>query len=126
MTLSIGNASLMPSLQASPLQQPALQQMRQLAEQASGAAGVSVGTSRSVGGVSESGFAGELRASLDRVNQLQQVSSQQQTAFQSGDPSVALNDVMVDKQKASVAFEMTVQLRNRLVTAYKDVMNMPV
>ncbi|QEA39707.1 flagellar hook-basal body complex protein FliE [Pistricoccus aurantiacus] len=119
MTLPIGNAALLSSLQPSSLQQPALQQMRQLAHQAAGAVQAS-------GETGSSGFAGELRASLDRVNQLQQVSSQQQTAFQSGDPRVALNDVMVDKQKASVAFEMTVQLRNRLVTAYKDVMNMPV
>ena len=56
----------------------------------------------------------------------QQVSAAKAQAFQAGDPSVELNDLMVDMQKASVAFQMGTQVRNRLVTAYKDVMNMQV
>ena len=48
------------------------------------------------------------------------------TSIKAGAPGVELNDVMVDMQKASVAFEMGKQVRNRLVTAYKDVMNMQV
>ena len=47
-------------------------------------------------------------------------------AFQAGEPNIELNDVMVDMQKASVAFQMGMQVRNRLVTAYRDVMNMQV
>ena len=47
-------------------------------------------------------------------------------AFQAGDPNLQLNDVMVDMQKASVAFQMGLQVRNRLVSAYRDVMNMQV
>ena len=47
-------------------------------------------------------------------------------SFQAGDPNVALNDVMVDMQKADVAFQMGVQVRNRLVGAYKEIMNMQV
>lgn len=71
-------------------------------------------------------FGGALRESLERINGLQGESAAKAQAFQSGDPDVALHDVMISGQKASVAFELGVQVRNRLVNAYKDVMNMQV
>ncbi|EPC04525.1 flagellar hook-basal body protein FliE [Litchfieldella anticariensis FP35 = DSM 16096] len=108
---------------SSPAIQSALSQMQTLASQAAGTSAKGQKLSTVVG---EGGFANELHASIQRINQLQQVASAKTTAFQSGDPDVALNDVMVDAQKASVAFQMGVQVRNRLVTAYKDVMNMQV
>jgi len=37
---------------------------------------------------------------------------------------VALNDVMVDLQKANVAFQTGVQVRNKLVSAYQEMMSM--
>ncbi|KAF0808649.1 flagellar hook-basal body complex protein (FliE) [Alcanivorax sp. S71-1-4] len=106
---------------STPEIQSALQQIQQLATQAAGGRGQQLSTV--VGG---GGFAGELHASLQRINQLQARSSRQAAAFQAGAPEVALHDVMVDMQKASVAFQMGVQVRNRLVSAYKDVMNMQV
>jgi flagellar hook-basal body complex protein FliE len=45
--------------------------------------------------------------------------------FELGKPGVALNDVMVDLQKANVAFQTGLQVRNRLVSAYQEVMNLP-
>ncbi|WP_323846723.1 flagellar hook-basal body complex protein FliE [Microbulbifer magnicolonia] len=72
------------------------------------------------------GFADALRDSLERISQLQNLSGDMSRAFQSGEPGVALHDVMIAGQKASIAFEMGVQVRNRLVTAYKDIMNMQV
>jgi flagellar hook-basal body complex protein FliE len=71
-------------------------------------------------------FGGELKAAVERINELQQGAGNKATAFQAGDPDVALHEVMVDMQKASVAFQMGVQVRNRLVSAYKEVMNMQV
>lgn len=76
--------------------------------------------------VGEEGFADALHGALHRINDLKQHSAEQARAFQAGDPGVELHQVMMDSQKASVAFEMGVQLRNRLVTAYKDIMNMQV
>jgi flagellar hook-basal body complex protein FliE len=38
---------------------------------------------------------------------------------------VALNDVMVDMQKANIGFQMGLQVRNRVVAAYQEIMNMP-
>ncbi|MFC3285191.1 flagellar hook-basal body complex protein FliE [Litchfieldella rifensis] len=108
---------------SSPAIQSALSQMQALASQAAGAQAKGQQLSTAVG---QGGFANELQASIQRINQLKQTASAQAAAFQAGDPDVALNDVMVDSQKASVAFQMGVQVRNRLVTAYKDVMNMQV
>ncbi|QGA49609.1 MULTISPECIES: flagellar hook-basal body complex protein FliE [Pseudomonas] len=98
----------------------ALQQLTSLAEQAEGA------SPRNLTSVSSSGFAGELQASLQRINQLQQTATSQSNAFQAGSAAVSLSDVMADSQKASIAFQMGVQVRNRLLTAYKDVMSMQV
>lgn len=100
--------------------QSALQQLNLLAAQSTGS------PAQGVQGSGLGGFSGELQASLKRINQLQGTATQQANAFQAGDPAVALNDVMVDMQKASVGFQMGVQVRNRLVTAYKDVMAMQV
>ncbi|QKZ07306.1 flagellar hook-basal body complex protein FliE [Pseudomonas eucalypticola] len=99
--------------------QAALQQLTLLASQSQGA-------TSSVAGAGATGFSGELQASLKRINQLQQTATQHANAFQVGSPDVALNDVMVDMQKAALSFQMGVQVRNRLVTAYKDVMAMQV
>jgi flagellar hook-basal body complex protein FliE len=43
-----------------------------------------------------------------------------------GEPGISLNDVMIDLQKASVGFQATVQVRNRLVAAYQEIASMPV
>ncbi|WP_110656034.1 flagellar hook-basal body complex protein FliE [Salinicola halimionae] len=107
---------------SAPAIQAALQQMQALSAQASGqSASPMVPTAETSGS-----FAGELQASLGRINQMQQTANQQAMSFQAGDPNVALNDVMIDMQKASVGFDMGVQVRNRLVTAYKEVMGLQV
>lgn len=72
------------------------------------------------------GFANELQRSLQRVAQMQNSATMQAKAFQLGDPNISLNDVMIDMQKASVAFQATVQVRNRLVAAYQEIASMPV
>ena len=71
------------------------------------------------------GFAAELRRSLDNISTAQTKAYGQAEAFELGRPGVALNDVMVDLQKANVAFQTGLQVRNRLVAAYQEVMNLP-
>ena len=71
------------------------------------------------------GFAQELARSLDRISGAQQQAQGQARAFELGAPGVALNDVMVDLQKASIGFQTALQVRNRLVAAYQEVMNIP-
>ncbi|MYL24638.1 flagellar hook-basal body complex protein FliE [Vreelandella massiliensis] len=108
---------------SSPAIQSALQQMQQLASQASQQPLQGSQVSTAVG---QGSFGSELQASIQRINRLQQTANSQAVAFQSGESDLALNEVMADMQKASVAFQMGMQVRNRLVTAYKDVMNMQV
>jgi flagellar hook-basal body complex protein FliE len=71
-------------------------------------------------------FSQVLAASLDQVNAMQAESNQLKTAYEIGDPSVDLPDVMISMQKASLAFEATVEVRNKLLSAYQEVMNMQV
>jgi flagellar hook-basal body complex protein FliE len=75
--------------------------------------------------VSAGGFGAELQRSLDSISGAQQRAYGQAEAFELGRPGVALNDVMVDLQKANVAFQTGVQVRNRLVAAYQEIMNLP-
>ncbi|RVU30262.1 MULTISPECIES: flagellar hook-basal body complex protein FliE [Neptunomonas] len=72
------------------------------------------------------GFGTLLKTAVDKVHETQQTASRMATAYEQGDPSVELTQVMVQLQKASVSFEAMTQVRNRLVTAYEDIMKMPV
>lgn len=71
-------------------------------------------------------FARLLRAGLDRANAHQQEARSLRTAFEQGESSVSLAETMVAAQKASVAFEAVNQVRNRLLSAYQEVMRMPI
>lgn len=71
-------------------------------------------------------FSDMLGQALDNVNGLQKTSRTMQTRFDMEDPSISLVDVMVAKEKSGIAFEATVQVRNKLLEAYKTIMNMPV
>ena len=104
-----------------------LLQMRALAERAKGlgeAASAAAPTATTgAGGVD---FSRVLRSALDGVNQVQQTASTQAQRFEAGDPSVDLSQVMVAMQKANVSFQAATQVRNKLVQAYQDVMNMQI
>lgn len=70
-------------------------------------------------------FASLLKQSINSVNETQQTSASLSKAFEVGDKNVSLAEVMIASQKASVAFQATLQVRNKLVDAYREVMNMP-
>jgi flagellar hook-basal body complex protein FliE len=69
-------------------------------------------------------FANVLRSSLDQVSQTEQRASELATAFQRGTPGVELSQVMIEMQKANVSFRAVAEVRNRLVNAYQEIMNM--
>ncbi len=71
-------------------------------------------------------FGALLKDSIDQVNALQQNASALSAAFERGEPGVDLSQVMVELQKASVSFTAMVEVRNKLLSAYQDVMNMQV
>ena len=94
-----------------------LQQMRALAP--------AMGSSRAADGdVAAGGFAGELKKSLERISNAQEQAYGQAEAFEMGKPGVALNDVMVDLQKSNIGFQTGIQVRNKVVAAYQEIMNM--
>lgn len=72
------------------------------------------------------GFAAELQRSIRRVTSAQNAATAQAKAFELGAPDVSLNDVMIDLQKASIGFQTAVQVRNKLVEAYKEISSMAV
>lgn len=70
-------------------------------------------------------FAALLKQSIDSVNDTQQTAVKMAEAFETGETNASLAEVMVASQKASVSFQAMLQVRNKLVEAYQDVMNMP-
>lgn len=81
--------------------------------------------------VSEAGaggvdFAQVLQNSIAQVNQTQQQAETMAANFAAGDNSANLHEVMASLQKANLSFQEMVQVRNKLVTAYHDVMNMQI
>jgi flagellar hook-basal body complex protein FliE len=87
------------------------------------AQGQSVQTPAATGGVD---FANVLKSSLDGVNQAQHQAEDLQKAFVLGDDKVSLSDTMIAMQKANISFQTAVQVRNKVVAAYNDIMNMQV
>jgi flagellar hook-basal body complex protein FliE len=71
-------------------------------------------------------FSSVLKTSVDKVNDQQMMASDLAKKFEQGDSNIELSRVMVEMQKARVSFEAVKQVRNQLVTAYQEVMSMPV
>ena len=75
--------------------------------------------------VHQPSFLDTMRSAVDSVNQQQSLSRDLQTAYARGE-DVSLTDVAIAMQKSSVAFEATVQVRNKILEAYKEIMSMTV
>jgi flagellar hook-basal body complex protein FliE len=73
-----------------------------------------------------SGFADLLQSSIEAVNRAQSSATEMAAALERGDKSVALPEVMIAMQKASLSFQAMTEVRNRLVSAYQEIMNMPI
>ena len=82
--------------------------------------------SASAGTTAQTDFAKILQNSIEQVNQTQQQAETMAANFAAGDGNANLHEVMISLQKANVSFQEMVQVRNKLVTAYHDVMNMQV
>ena len=71
-------------------------------------------------------FSNLMQDSIKEVNAAMQESRAMTTRFEMGDPTVSLAEVMVNSQKAGLQFQAVAEIRNRVLSAYKEVMNMPV
>jgi flagellar hook-basal body complex protein FliE len=77
-------------------------------------------------GGSAAEFSSMLKSALDQVNEAQQQAGKLSESFEKGDPQTDLTEVMVALQKAKISFQAMVEVRNKLVVAYQDIMNMQI
>jgi len=96
-----------------------LNQMREMTTRAHGLPDFSVSRETS-------DFTTLLKSSINQVNKIQQEAGQLAQRFDAGDKNVNLSEVMLNLQKANVTFQAMTQVRNRLVAAYQDIMNMQI
>ena len=102
-----------------------LAQMRTLAAQAQSMNTPAFGTP--VGETADKAdFAALLENTIDTVNQTQQRAGALKQAFETGAPNVDLAEVMVSLAKADLSFKAMTEVRNKLVNAYQEIMNMPI
>ncbi|GAB4211788.1 MAG: hypothetical protein Fur007_02840 [Rhodoferax sp.] len=88
---------------------------------------LSVGQAALRNGVADvSGFAGALKSALGSVSAAQNEAARLQQEVQLENPKVSLEETMVAIQKAQIGFQATLHVRNRMVQAYTDIMNMQV
>ena len=98
-----------------------LSQMRVLAAQAQ-----ALGTEATDRTAAGADFAQVLQESIDAVNGQQQEAARLTEAFQQGDPTVDVVELMTSLEKASLSFEAMNAMRDRLLSAYREIMNMSV
>jgi flagellar hook-basal body complex protein FliE len=84
------------------------------------------GSASQTSSVPGSKFADLMKSGLSAVNQTQQRADDLATSFQRGTPGVELADVMIEMQKANVSFRAATEVRNRMVSAYQEIMNMQI
>ncbi|MBC7214754.1 flagellar hook-basal body complex protein FliE [Extensimonas perlucida] len=78
------------------------------------------------GSVGSAGFASELKGALQSVSAAQNQATQLQREVQLENPAVSLEETMLAIQKAQIGFQAALNVRNRMVQAYTDIMNMQV
>ena len=83
-----------------------------------------VGTQR-VDQTNKSGFGDYIQTAVEAINETQMNAAEMRDAYERGE-DVPLTDVVLSMQKSSLAFEATLQVRNKLLKAYNDVSSMPV
>ena len=99
-----------------------LSQMQQISKLAK------AGTNTGIDPVAKSGneFGDLFSKAINNVNQQQMESGRLANQVETGDGGVSLVKAMIASQKAGIAFQATLQVRNRVVSAYQDIMNMPI
>jgi flagellar hook-basal body complex protein FliE len=95
-----------------------IEQMRTLVAQAEGIRPEKVSD--------ETSFSSAFKEALGQVNSSNMKAGDLATRFELGDPNVSISEVMVETQKANLGFQATLMVRNKVVQAYTDIMNMPV
>ena len=71
-------------------------------------------------------FSEVMENSINSVNETLTNSGKMAAAFEKGDSNISMAELMVNMEKASVSFQAMTQVRNKLLSAYQEIMNMPV
>ena len=71
-------------------------------------------------------FSELMAQAVEKVNEAQHSAAGMAKAFEMGETDATLAEVMIALQKASLSFQAMTEVRNRLVTAYQEIMNMPI
>ena len=100
-----------------------LQTLRAHQAEASGQSGAMDGLGQAP--AAKTGFGDLVSNAIGNVNELQKIEDKLQDAYDRGE-DVPLTDVVLGMQKSSLAFEATLQIRNKVLKAYEDILNMPV
>ncbi|SEF41599.1 flagellar hook-basal body complex protein FliE [Nitrosomonas ureae] len=97
-------------------------------QQLQAASALASGTKKQLGNdeVASVDFSEKLKSAIDQVNKSQVSADRLSEQFVSDQSNVDLHEVMISLQKANVSFQSMVQVRNKLVTAYQEIMNMQV
>ena len=109
-----------------------LSQIRAMQSQIKGVGGPPNEVAQAAAGVKDAvqapanSFANVMKQGLDSVNAAQQKSSTMMTQFEQGVPGIELPQVMLEMQKANVSFRALTEVRNKFVSAYQEIMNMPI
>ena len=110
--------------------QAMMEQLKAAATKTSAApeAASGLGGASAIGGKStvKLDFAEALHNTLQGVSDRSAEAQALSKRFTMGDDTVSLSDTMVAMQKSSIAFQATVQVRNKMMSAYQDIMNMQV
>ncbi len=93
---------------------------------ASAMAGGNASASAAAKGAATVDFGQVLKTAVDQVNNAQQETNKLAKQFELGAPNANLQDVMISLQKANISFQTMVQVRNKLVSAYHEIMSMQV
>lgn len=108
-----------------------LSQMRALEAQAKGQTGAAQMGPESLSindpqGVKNTDFSEVLSNSINAVNDAMKTSGKMASDFEKGNSDITMAQLAITMEKASVSFQAMTQVRNKLLTAYQEIMNMPV
>lgn len=106
--------------------QQVLAQMRVMEAQAKSQIGPETLSVNELQGTQKTDFSEVLANSINSVNETVMASSKMAEAFEKGDSNISMAQLAVNMEKASVSFQAMTQVRNKLLTAYQEIMNMPV
>ena len=106
--------------------QQLLAQMRVMEAQAKSQIGPEAMSVNETSAVQKTDFSEVMRNSINSVNETSMNAGKMAAAFEKGDSNISMAELMVNMEKASVSFQAMTQVRNKLLTAYQEIMNMPV